>query len=285
MGKLGHQVQRFDFTSGLAIIAVTPEGLEGGADPTPRRRGPWGLVASRHVPCKEPAMTNQQRNIAIRGAGVVGLWQALTLARRGHKVTVCERSPVPFAHACSLYAGAMLAPNCEKEAAELIVRDLGRRGLALARDLSWCCSQRHARRGAATRPRRPRPLRAHDGRPSAPVAGGARRAEPALVDRFAGALYYAEEGHLSPEPPCVSCSSRRKPPVLKSVSARASSRPMPISSSIAAVSPPRTTCRTLRGVRGERIVLRSREVNLSAPYGSCIRAFPSTSCPGATAST
>ena len=37
MGKLGHQVERFDFTSGLAIIAVTPEGLEGGADP--RREG------------------------------------------------------------------------------------------------------------------------------------------------------------------------------------------------------------------------------------------------------
>jgi gamma-glutamyltranspeptidase/glutathione hydrolase len=37
MSKLGHQVQRFDFTSGLAIIAVTLEGLEGGADP--RREG------------------------------------------------------------------------------------------------------------------------------------------------------------------------------------------------------------------------------------------------------
>jgi gamma-glutamyltranspeptidase/glutathione hydrolase len=37
MSKLGHAVERFDFTSGLAIIAVTPEGLEGGADP--RREG------------------------------------------------------------------------------------------------------------------------------------------------------------------------------------------------------------------------------------------------------
>ena len=37
MGKLGHKVQRFPFTSGLAIIAVTPDGLAGGADP--RREG------------------------------------------------------------------------------------------------------------------------------------------------------------------------------------------------------------------------------------------------------
>lgn len=37
MAKLGHEVERFDFTSGLAIIAVTPEGFEGGADP--RREG------------------------------------------------------------------------------------------------------------------------------------------------------------------------------------------------------------------------------------------------------
>jgi gamma-glutamyltranspeptidase/glutathione hydrolase len=37
MAKLGHEVQRFDFTSGLAIIAVTPDGLQGGADP--RREG------------------------------------------------------------------------------------------------------------------------------------------------------------------------------------------------------------------------------------------------------
>src|SRR5512136_2286077 len=75
----------------------------------------------------------QNKMIALRGAGVVGLWQALTLARRGHKVTLCERSTVPFMHGCSLYAGAMLAPNCEKESAELIVRDLGCRGLALWR--------------------------------------------------------------------------------------------------------------------------------------------------------
>jgi gamma-glutamyltranspeptidase/glutathione hydrolase len=37
MAKLGHEVERFPFTSGLAIIAVTLDGFEGGADP--RREG------------------------------------------------------------------------------------------------------------------------------------------------------------------------------------------------------------------------------------------------------
>jgi gamma-glutamyltranspeptidase / glutathione hydrolase len=37
MAGLGHEVERFPFTSGLAIITVTPDGLEGGADP--RREG------------------------------------------------------------------------------------------------------------------------------------------------------------------------------------------------------------------------------------------------------
>jgi gamma-glutamyltranspeptidase / glutathione hydrolase len=37
MRDLGHDVERFAFTSGLHIIAITPAGLEGGADP--RREG------------------------------------------------------------------------------------------------------------------------------------------------------------------------------------------------------------------------------------------------------
>lgn len=37
MQSFGHEVKRFAFTSGLHIIAVTPDGLEGGADP--RREG------------------------------------------------------------------------------------------------------------------------------------------------------------------------------------------------------------------------------------------------------
>ena len=74
---------------------------------------------------------NTPLKIAIRGAGVTGLWQALTLARRGHSVILAEQSAEPFTNACSPYAGAMLAPRCEEESAEPIIRELGERGIAL----------------------------------------------------------------------------------------------------------------------------------------------------------
>src|SRR5215510_12872563 len=73
----------------------------------------------------------QKQLITVAGAGITGLWQALTLARRGHRVRLLERSPVPFAAAASRFAGAMLAPYCEAEAAEPVVRDLGLASLAI----------------------------------------------------------------------------------------------------------------------------------------------------------
>src|SRR5688572_31448850 len=75
------------------------------------------------------------RSITIAGAGITGLWQALTLARRGHRVRLIERTAEPFALAASALAGAMLAPYCEAEAAEPVVRDLGLRSLAFWREI------------------------------------------------------------------------------------------------------------------------------------------------------
>jgi len=66
-----------------------------------------------------------QRSITVVGAGITGLWQALTLARRGHRVRLIEQSAEPFARAASRYAGAMLGPYCETEAAAPVIRDLG----------------------------------------------------------------------------------------------------------------------------------------------------------------
>ena len=86
----------------------------------------------RAIESLEPGM--QPLSITVVGAGITGLWQALTLARRGRRVRLIERSAEPFAQAASAFAGAMLAPYCEVEAAELVVRDLGLRSLAIWRE-------------------------------------------------------------------------------------------------------------------------------------------------------
>jgi glycine oxidase len=218
---------------------------------------------------------SQSRKIAIRGAGVVGLWQALTLARRGHKVTLCERSPVPFAHGCSLYAGAMLAPNCEKESAELVVRDLGRRGLAL-----WRATYPGAiangtlvvalQRDRAELDRFARMTEGHKRLSPAELA----EVEPAFVDRFAGGLYYAEEGHLSPEPALHFLLEQAQ---AAGADVRLGEGEFPADADIVVDCrglAARSDLPNLRGVRGERIVVKSREISLSRPVRLLHPRFP-----------
>jgi glycine oxidase len=215
------------------------------------------------------------KTIAIRGAGVVGLWQALTLARRGHNVTLCERSSLPFTFSCSLYAGAMLAPNCEKESAEPIVRDLGLRGLALWRDTYPGATANGTlvlalHRDRAELDRFARVTEGHRRLSASELA----ETEPVLTDRFAGALYFAQEGHLSPEP-----ALRFLLEQVRSAGAevRFGEGEFPADADLV------IDCRglaakdrlpELRGVRGERIVVKSREVTLSRPVRMLHPRFP-----------
>jgi glycine oxidase len=217
----------------------------------------------------------QTKNIAVRGAGVVGLWQALTLACRGHKVTLCERSSVPFMHGCSLYAGAMLAPNCEKESAEAKVRELGLRGLALWRETYSGAIANGTlvvalHRDRAELDRFARMTEGHQRLSPAELAA----TEPALIDRFAGGLYYAEEGHLSPEPAMHFLLGQAK---TAGVKVRFGNGEYPADADLV------IDCRgvaakdklsNLRGVRGERIVVKSRDVNLLRPIRLLHPRFP-----------
>jgi glycine oxidase len=78
-------------------------------------------------------IATDKREIIVAGAGIVGLWQALLLARSGHHVTLHEQSAAPFTQSASKWAGAMLAPDCEAESAPPIIRARGRDALAVWR--------------------------------------------------------------------------------------------------------------------------------------------------------
>jgi glycine oxidase len=134
----------------------------------------------------------------VVGAGVAGLTTALTLAERGARVTLVERSRELGGNA-SWLAGGMLAPFCEGESAPQSVVELGqgaidwwdarvpgvtRRGtlvVAPPRDMSEI-----DRFSARTRSH----VRADEGH----IA----ELEPDLAGRFRKGLFFADEGHLDP---------------------------------------------------------------------------------------
>ncbi|MGV1013503.1 MAG: FAD-dependent oxidoreductase [Methyloceanibacter sp.] len=219
-------------------------------------------------------MVAKQR-IAIRGAGVVGLWQALTLARGGHDVTLYERSDQLFADACSLYAGAMLAPHCEEESADPAIRKLGVRGIALWRETYPGTMTDGSLVLAQTRDRvlLDRFARMTHGAERLDESA-LSKLEPGLGQRFAGALYYPGEAHLPPKAALEFLLDRAK---AADVRVKLGEGGKPKGADIV------IDCRglaakddlpALRGVRGERIVVRARDVTLHRPVRLLHPRFP-----------
>jgi glycine oxidase len=211
-------------------------------------------------------MSAAKQSITVRGAGVVGLWQALTLARAGHKVTLYERSATPFAEACSPFAGAMLAPRCEEESAEAVIRELGLRSIPLWRETYPGTA---AKGSLVVAMPRDRTLLDRFAR----MTSGFERLrtnelaalEPDLADRFSAALYYPDEAHVAPRAALDFLLDRA---IEAGVRLRLGDAATPEDADVV------IDCRglaardelpALRGVRGERIVVRSREVALSRP--------------------
>ncbi len=208
-------------------------------------------------------------SIVVAGAGVLGLWQALLLARAGHSVRLVERSPDPFARAASFYAGAMLGPFCETEAQAAEVRAPGLEAIAMwkaefpgthvdgtlvvapARDLSEL--DRFARLTEGHR---------------AVTQEEIQALEPDIADRFARGLFYPQEGHVAPVPAmqhlldaarAAGCSvefgvdwqNEKAPAGSIVVDCRGMGA--------------RSILKPLRGVRGERIVVRTGEISFRRP--------------------
>ena len=137
------------------------------------------------------------QKIVVAGAGILGLWQALMLARAGHRVRLIDQSREPFVAAASSHAGAMLSPGCEGEAAPPLVSELGRRGLALWQKTVDGVISNGSLVVAAARDQ-PDLVRFQK-----MTAGGQRLSgteigsiEPDLAGRFPAALFFPDEAHM-----------------------------------------------------------------------------------------
>jgi glycine oxidase len=200
----------------------------------------------------------------VVGAGVVGLAVATALAERGAKVTLVERSRELGGNA-SWLAGGMLAPFCEGESAPQSVGELGQGAI------DWWDERVPGvtREGTlvVAPPRDAGEIDRFAARTSGHEhIGGAKIAalEPDLAGRFHKGLFFADEGHLDPRIALSALAERlrakggeirfgvdgetlRDAGVLIDCRGWAARKALP----------------ELRGVRGEMMRIRSREVRLT----------------------
>jgi glycine oxidase len=207
-------------------------------------------------------------HLTIVGAGVAGLTCAVEFAERGASVEVLERADDIGARSCSWYAGGMLAPWCERVRAEPLIATLGEQGL------QWWCE-----RFPGTQQRGSLVI-AHGG-DAAELTRFARRTErfewldsegigalePQLSGRFGKALFFAGEAHLDPRAALRFLAHRLDELGGHIRFGADDAQTLPSSHQIVDCSglSAREALKDLRGVKGEMLVLRSREITLHRP--------------------
>ncbi|MBU2581905.1 MAG: FAD-binding oxidoreductase [Alphaproteobacteria bacterium] len=217
-------------------------------------------------------MKTREASITVAGAGVLGLWQALTLARRGYRVRLVDRNCDPLANSASSYAGAMIAPYCEAEAAPRVVLEHGLEGLAAWRATYPGLVNNGTLVIASSRDRSDldhfrRMTQGHANCDAAAIA----ELEPDLGRRFPAGLYFADEAHMTtPDALSFLLKSVREAggevhfgvdlPVFESEFADASGILIDCRGMAA-----RGQLPGLRAVRGERVIVRTKEISLNRP--------------------
>lgn len=219
--------------------------------------------------------------VTIIGGGILGLWQGFELARRGHRVRLVESMPEAETGGASRFAGAMLAPWCESEAAEPAVKALGLEGLAL-----WRAAYPDVVAKGSLVVAPPRDVRELDRfarltEQHRAVDGAAiAELEPDLAGRFARGLFFPEEAHVVPRLALAFLVGELRRRGADLAFATAAPEPVWMAAPAGGVV---IDCRgmaargdigELRGVRGEMAVLRSSEVRLTRPVRLLHPRFP-----------
>jgi len=212
--------------------------------------------------------------VLVKGAGVAGLSIAHELMSLGADVTVID--PAPGGHAAaSWYAGGMLAPYCERESAAQAVVDLG----LSAADWWEAALPRSVTRNGTLVLAPPRDLKELD-RFASRTTGyeivgedDIAALEPDLAGRFRRGLFFRSEAHLDPRHALVA------------LAAKLAASGVAIGTELSLLARPRfdwtiecigrsSAEAGLRAVRGEMLLLRTRDVALARPVRLMHPRFP-----------
>lgn len=199
-------------------------------------------------------------DITILGSGVMGLCIATELAARGLAPRIIDPAGKPGAQACSWRAGGMLAPYCEAESAEPVVVRLG----LGAADWWQAHGAEVTRRGtlvlAPSRDRAELDRFARLTQSHCPLDAEAIAAlEPELQGRFARGLFFETEAHLNPRAALLALRDRLAEAGITIETEGAPTGLIVDARGLAA----RDALPDLRGVRGEMLVIRCPEVQIS----------------------
>ncbi len=202
---------------------------------------------------------------AVVGAGVFGLAAATELAERGFAVTLYERNPGLGGNA-SWLAGGMLAPFCEGESAPASIVERGQRAV------EWWARHVPVKRNGTLVVAPPRDAPDLDRFAQRTQAwrwldeAGLAELEPDLAGRFRKGLFFEAEGHVDAREAMNALCQRL---IAKGAELKFG-HPFPGDERADVI----VDCRgwaardalpELRGVRGEMLLVRTREVRLSRP--------------------
>lgn len=199
---------------------------------------------------------------SILGAGVAGLAVATELVARGASVQVFDPAGPPGAHACSWWAGGMLAPWCEAETAEEPVLRHGQTAAGW-----WAAHTRVTQRGTlvVAHPRDVPDLRRFARRTEAHAAADHRRIQELEPDLhgFSDGLFFADEAHLSPRQALQDLYRHLES---AGVALYAGTAPEGLPNVIDCRGfAARDALPDLRGVKGEMVILRAPEIAITRP--------------------
>jgi glycine oxidase len=206
--------------------------------------------------------------VRIMGAGIAGLATALECARAGLKVEIFELREAPGL-GCSFLAGGMIAPWCEAESADEIIKILGLEALTYwTEDVP--VALRHG--SLVLAPARDQPELARFSRRTSHFekidSAGIAALEPDLAGRFSQALFFPQECHLDPRVALAALAERLR--AMENVSFHfgtavellPNARDWTLDCRGLAA---RDDLPKLRGVKGEMLVLKTRDIALSRP--------------------